>query len=99
MWDNKLRGIVLKTLYDLDVISSIYHRVDMVQIICDLSEDDFNRIVLQLTEENLIGNEMQRSYIVGNDMNAIKITQKGIDVVNSIVESPIHIQFNEEATL
>lgn len=96
MWDNKLRGIVLKTLYDLDMISSIYHRVDMVQIICDLSEDDFSRIVLQLTGENLVETELQRSYIVGNDMNAVKITQQGIDVVNKVKESPIQIQFTEE---
>ncbi len=96
MWDNKLRGIVLKTLYDLDLISSIYHRVDMVQIICDLSEDDFNRIVLQLKDENLIETELQRSYIIGNDMNAVKISQQGIEVVTKVKESPIQIQFTEE---
>lgn len=99
MWDNKLRGIVLKTLYDLDMISSIYHRVDMVQIICDLSEEDFNRIVLQLTEENLIESQLQRSYIVGNDMNAVRISQNGIDVINQVKESPIQIQLNEEMTI
>ena len=96
MWDNKLRGNVLRTLYDLDTISSIYHRIDMVQIVCGLSEEEFERVVQQLTKEKLIDNELQHSYIVGNDMNAIKITQLGIDIVNKKADSPIPIQFEIE---
>lgn len=99
MWDNKLRGIVLKTLYDLDTISPIYHRVDMLQIVCGLPEEDFDGIVQQLTDEGIINKEQQRSYIIGNSMSALKISQLGIDIVNGTTESPIPIQIESELTL
>lgn len=91
--DAALRGIVLKKLFELSTMSSLYLRGDLVLVVCGLAEPDFDRIIQQLLEAGLVEDEFQYSYIFDKDMNALKITQLGVDVVYRIKEAPIPIEF------
>ncbi len=93
--DATLRGIVLKKLYELSTMSSLYLRGDLVLVVCGLAEVDFDRIVQQLLEAGLIEDESQYSYIFDKDMNALKITQLGVDVVYKTKEPSIPIEFED----
>ncbi len=79
--DVTLRGIVLKTLYDLGIMTSFYLRTDIVEGAYDLPREDFERVILQLIDATMVDVEFQHSYIPNNDISAIKITQFGIDIV------------------
>lgn len=87
------RGIVLQTLYDLGIMSSFYLRSDIVEGACDILQEDFDRVILQLIDATMVEVEFQHSYILNNDISTIKITQFGIDIINRIIESPIPIEF------
>ena len=78
--DSLLRGIVLKTLYDINSMSTLYLRIDVVEGLCSVKHNDFERVVEQLVNTKLIGEEFQHSFILQDNINAIRITggQTGI---------------------
>ncbi|MBS1538421.1 MAG: hypothetical protein JST20_11815 [Bacteroidetes bacterium] len=84
-------GDVLKTLYDLDSINSLYYGADLVQSLCNISESEFNDLIKQLLDENLISSKLQMSYLAGDKVTAIKISKNGIEVVLGIKPTPFPI--------
>lgn len=91
--DSTLRGLTLKTLFEIDLMCSFYLRIDILEGICGLQPEDFDRVIQDLEEASLIDIEIQHSYILHDNIKAVKITQFGVDVVNQAKKSPIAIDF------
>lgn len=92
MQDATCRGVVLKLLCELNSMSSQYQRGDLVQVVCNLTECDFDRITAQLIEVKLAEAQHQYSHLFDREMIEIKITDLGVKVVSKIIEPPIPIK-------
>jgi hypothetical protein len=94
MEESTVRGIILKVLYNLDGVSSKFHRVDIVEILCGLSKKSVEIVLHEFIRAKLVDSELQSSCFQGHDMNAVKITQMGIDIVLGKQKPPMPISFD-----
>jgi hypothetical protein len=99
MKDNEIRGIVLQKFYDDRRNQAVRQSIsDFIQT-ADFDQNDLFRACEQLAEHGLIKWSSPIRTKGETDIGHVKITARGVDVVEGNIGSPIAITFDQSVSV